>query len=75
MFERITHPGPRLQRRRRQKPAFANRLLGIRHAAPDADTDLGGAAKISQPRMRDGRMSKKDCHAQIVVCKAGHAWV
>jgi hypothetical protein len=62
VIEGITHSGPRLQRRRRQKPAFANRLLGIRHAAPDADTALGGAAKVSQPRMRDGRMSEKDCH-------------
>jgi hypothetical protein len=52
-----------LQWRRREKPAFARRLLGVRHAAPDADTTLGAAAEISQSGVRDGRMSEKDCHA------------
>jgi hypothetical protein len=63
MFERIAHSCPRPLRRRRQEPALAYRLLGIGHAAPDLDTALGGAAKISQRRTRYGRMSKKDCHA------------
>jgi hypothetical protein len=63
VFERIPYTGPRLQRGRCQKPAFADGLLGVRHSAPDTDTTLGGAAKIPQSRMHGGRMSKKDCHA------------
>jgi hypothetical protein len=63
VLERIAHSGPRPQRRRCQKSAFADGLLGIRHTAPDPDTALGGAAEISKSRMRDGRMSEKDCHA------------
>ena len=63
VLERIAHSGPRVQRRRCQKPAFADRLLGIRDAAPDPDTALGGAAQIPQSGVGDGRMSEKDCHA------------
>ena len=63
VFECIAHTRPRLQRSRGQKPAFADGLLGVRHAAPDRDAALGRAAKVPQAGVHDGRMSNKDCHA------------
>ena len=70
MLERVAHAGPRAQRTGCQEPAFTDWLLGVRHAAPDPDAAVGGAAQVTQIGMYDGGMSGNDCHDQIVVCKA-----
>ena len=70
VLDRIPYPRPRLQGRGRQKPPFADGLLGVRDTAPDADAALGRAAQIPRIRVHDGGMSGNNCHTRIVVCKA-----
>ena len=69
----IADPVPRLQGRGRQKPAFADGLLGVGDPAPDADAALCRAAQIARIRVHDGGMFGNNCHARIVVCEAGQA--
>jgi hypothetical protein len=71
MFDGVAHAGPWARRRRRAEPALTDRLLRVRHAAPDADPEFGGAAQVAARRMDDGCVVNFYSHARIVMCKAG----
>ena len=48
VLDGVAHTRPRQQRRGRGETTLADRLLGVRHPAPDRDAALDGAAQIAR---------------------------
>ena len=70
MFDGLANTVPWGERRGCTETPVADRLLGLRDPAPDADAELGGATQITARRAHDGRNLDIDGHARIVVCEA-----
>jgi hypothetical protein len=63
MLDGVAHTRPRRKRRRRGESTLADGLLRVRHAPPHRDATLDGAAKITEPCMRESRNFGNRGHA------------